>query len=150
MSNKSLVITGASRGIGAATALLAATAGYAVVVNYLINGKAADAIRSMGSKVYVVQADISKPKEIERMFDLIDKEVGTIQGLVNNAGILEAQMRFDQMDSTRLTRIMQTNILGTMLCARAAVLRMSTKFGGNGGSIVNLSSIASRTGSPFE
>lgn len=151
---KTILITGASRGIGAATALLAAKSGYAVVIHYLKNRteahSVADRIADMGSKAFVVQADISKPDAIERMFTWVDKEVGTIYGLVNNAGILETQTRFELMDSARLSRIMQTNVLGTMLCTKEAILRMSTKHGGKGGSIVNVSSIASKTGSPFE
>ncbi|WP_026969580.1 SDR family oxidoreductase [Algoriphagus terrigena] len=151
---KTVLITGASRGIGAATALLAAKSGYAVVIHCLKSRKEADSIAdqvaALGSNAFVVQADISKPKEIERMFTLVDREVGSIYGLVNNAGILEKQMRFESMDSARLSRIMQTNVLGTMLCAKEAILRMSTKYGGQGGSIVNVSSIASKTGSPFE
>ena len=151
---RTVVITGASRGIGAATAMLAGKSGYAVVVNYLSNKEGAEVVANeierQGSKAYVVQADISKPNEIKQLFDWVDREVGPIYGLVNNAGILETQMRFDEMEDTRLSRIMQTNILGTMLCTKEAILRMSTKFNGNGGSIVNLSSIGSRTGSPFE
>ncbi len=151
---KNLLITGASSGIGAATALQAARMDYTVVVHYLQNRKGADSvadsITKMGAKARVVQADISKPDEIVRMFDWIDREVGPLYGLVNNAGILELQTRLEQMDSARLIRVMHTNLIGTMLCAKEAVLRMSTKFGGNGGAIVNVSSLAARTGSPFE
>ncbi|WP_057936351.1 SDR family oxidoreductase [Algoriphagus resistens] len=151
---KTIVITGASRGIGAATALLAGKSGYAVVVNYLTYKVGAELvaheIERLGSKAFVMQADISKPNEITQMFSRIDQECGPIHGLINNAGILEPQMGIDRMDSERLLRVMQTNVIGTIVCSKEAVIRMSLKYGGTGGAIVNVSSIAAKTGAPFE
>lgn len=151
---KTIVITGASRGIGAATALLAGKLGYAVIVNYLTQKQEAEVvaheIERLGSKAFVMQADISKPNEISQMFCKIDRECETIHGLVNNAVMLELQMNIDRMDSDRLLRVMQTNVIGTILCSKEAVIRMSLKYGGIGGAIVNVSSIAAKTGSPFE
>lgn len=151
---KTILITGANRGIGAAVALLAARSGYAVIIHYRNHRAEAETIAhkvsELGSKAYIVKADISNSDEIRIMFEWIDQEVGTFQALVNNAGILEQQMTFDQMDEDRISRIVQTNVIGTMLCAKEAIRRMSVKHGGEGGAIVNISSIASRTGSPFE
>ncbi|MCE7055230.1 SDR family oxidoreductase [Algoriphagus sp. AGSA1] len=151
---RTIVITGASRGIGAATALLAAKSGYSVVVNYLNYKEGAEVVANeierLGSKAFVIQGDISKPDEIVNMFSRIDRECGPIYGLVNNAGILEPQMSVESMDRERLMRVMQTNVIGTILCAKEAVTRMSIKYGGMGGAIVNVSSIAAKTGSPFE
>lgn len=149
-----LVVTGASRGIGAATASLAASRGYAVCVNYLHSEDAAQsvvsAITAAGGEAIAVQADISVEAEVVALFSLVDNTLGPIAGLVNNAATLETQMRLDAMDSTRISRIFATNVLGSMLCAREAVRRMSTRHGGRGGSIVNISSGASRSGSPNE
>jgi len=151
---KVMLITGASRGIGAATARLAATNGYAVCVNYAQNNDAADgvvsAIHSQGAEAIAVQADISKPADIVRLFETLDKALGPLSVLVNNAGILETQMRLDEMDAKRIDRIFGVNVRGSFLCAREAVRRMSTKYGGKGGSIVNLTSKASKIGSPNE
>jgi len=153
-SLKTILITGASRGIGAATALLAGKSGYAVVVNYLNNGDRAGEIvariTELGGKARAIQADISKPGEILRLFSEVDNVFGPLHGLVNNAGILESQMRLDQMDVDRLVRICETNIIGTLLCAKEAVKRMSTNYGGTGGSIVNLSSTAAKLGAANE
>jgi NAD(P)-dependent dehydrogenase (short-subunit alcohol dehydrogenase family) len=153
-SSKVLIITGASRGIGAATARLAAKHGYAVCVNYLRNHAAADAvvndIRASGANAIAVAADVSVEADVLRLFDTATKELGNITALVNNAGTLEKQMRVDEMDAGRLSRIFNANILSAFLCSREAVRRMSTKFGGKGGAIVNVSSVAARLGSPGE
>jgi NAD(P)-dependent dehydrogenase (short-subunit alcohol dehydrogenase family) len=149
-----LIITGASRGIGAATAALAARRGWAVCVNYRSDGAAAqavvDAIREGGGKAIAVQADVAVEDDVRRLFDACEAAVGKPRGLVNNAGILEPQMRFEEMDVARWQRILATNVIGSFLCAREAVRRMSTRHGGAGGAIVNLSSIAARLGAPFE
>jgi NAD(P)-dependent dehydrogenase (short-subunit alcohol dehydrogenase family) len=153
-SNKVVVITGGSRGIGAATARLAAAHGYAVCVNYLKNRAAADAvvhdILSAGGKALAVAADVSMEADVVRLFDTATQQLGTVTALVNNAGILEKQMRVDEMDAGRLTRIFNANIVSSFLCAKEAVRRMSTRHGGKGGSIVNVSSVAARLGSPGE
>ena len=151
---KTILITGASRGIGAATAALAAEMGYAVVVNYHANkeaaGKVAAGITAKGGRAIVIGADISKEDEVMRLFEEADKIFGRLDSLVNNAGILERQMRLEEMDAVRLNRIFAANITGQMICAREAVKRMSLKRGGKGGTIVNVSSIAAKTGSPSE
>lgn len=149
-----LVITGASRGIGAATARLSGAAGYAVCVNYVSDRAAADQvvadIRDSGGRATAVQADVSREADVVRMFEECDRQLGTLTGLVNNAGVLDTQMRVDQMDAARIARILATNVTGSFLCAREAVRRMSTRHGGVGGVIVNVSSIAARLGSPGE
>ncbi len=151
---KVMLITGASRGIGAATALLAAKSGYAVIVNYNKNEQAArDIVRQIEQEdgcATAIRADVSKEDEILHLFGEADQRFGVIDSLVNNAGILEKQMRLEEMTADRLNRIFRVNITGPMLCAREAVKRMSVKHGGKGGSIVNVSSVASRTGSPNE
>lgn len=151
---RTILITGASRGIGAATALMAAENGFAVAVNYRKNKEAADKvveeITAAGGKAAAIQADISKEEDIVRLFAETDRLVGKLSVLVNNAGILERQMRLEEMDATRLTRVFTANITGQFICAREAVRRMSTKYGGQGGAIVNVSSIAARTGAPDE
>jgi NAD(P)-dependent dehydrogenase (short-subunit alcohol dehydrogenase family) len=149
-----LLITGASRGIGAATARLAGHRGYAVCVNYRSRRDAADLVVSdivaAGSRAVAVQADISVADDVRRLFETCDRELGTLTGLVNNAGILETQMRVDAMDAARLARVFATNVTGAFLCAREAVRRMSSRHDGRGGVIVNVSSGASRLGSPGE
>jgi NAD(P)-dependent dehydrogenase (short-subunit alcohol dehydrogenase family) len=149
-----LVITGASRGIGAATALLAAQRGHRVCVNYVRNREAAEAvvhsIVSGGGQAIAIAADVASEADVSRMFDTCDKVFGPVWGLVNNAGVLERQMRVDAMEAGRLQRVFATNVFGAFLCAREAVRRMSTKNGGRGGAIVNVSSAASRIGSPGE
>ena len=151
---KVIVITGGSRGIGAATARLAAKRGYAVCVNYLQNQTAANTviheIKSSGGRTIAVAADVSLETDVVGLFKTVDEQLGTVTALVNNAGILEPQTRVEEMDAARLSRIFSTNITGYFLCAREAVRRMSTKQGGHGGSIVNVSSAASRLGSPGE
>ena len=149
-----LIVTGGSRGIGAATALIAGRNGYAVCVNYLKNEEAAEKIvneiNSNGGRAIAVCADISLEEEVVDLFQTVDVQLGTVSALVNNAGILETQMRIADMDAARLNRVFLTNIAGPFLCAREAVKRMSRKNGGNGGAIVNVSSAAARLGSPGE
>lgn len=131
---KTIIITGASRGIGAATAILAAQKGYVVCVNYFQNKTAAMEVVSNievnGGRAMAYQADISVETEVVKMFDVVEKEWGNVDALVNNAGILERQMEFWQMDLARLERIFAVNVMGSFLCAREAVRRMSTKRGG--------------------
>ena len=152
--SKVLIVTGASRGIGAATARLAARDGWQVVTSYLQRAEPAEAvvqqIRKAGGQAITVQADTSKPAEVVRLFDTAEREFGTIAGLVNNAGInggptTLADMPFDEMHS-----MMATNVVGVMLCAQEAVRRMSTARGGAGGAIVNLGSVAARLGGAGE
>jgi NAD(P)-dependent dehydrogenase (short-subunit alcohol dehydrogenase family) len=147
-----ILITGASRGIGAATALQAAREGYTVVVNYRANRLAANAvvqqICAMNAEAIAVQADVAVEAEILAMFATIDARLGPLHALVNSAGVVDVTSRVDQMSATRMQRIFSTNVIGSMLCAREAVLRMSTRHGGSGGAIVNLSSVAATLGSP--
>jgi NAD(P)-dependent dehydrogenase (short-subunit alcohol dehydrogenase family) len=149
-----LIVTGGSTGIGAATALLAARRGYAVCISYLQQReKAAEVVRAIESergRVIAVQADISLESDVVRLFETVDRELGPLTALVNNAATLERQMRLDSMDAARLQRVFAVNAIGPILCAREAVRRMSTRFGGKGGSIVNVSSGAARSGSPGE
>lgn len=149
-----LIITGASRGIGAATARLAAERGYSVCINYKSGKQQADALvtelEAAGGKAIAVAADVSVEADVVRLFKTCDERLGKLVGLVNNAGILEKQARVDQLDAARINRTLATNVVGAFICAREAVLRMSTKRGGNGGAIVNISSAASRIGGPGE
>jgi NAD(P)-dependent dehydrogenase (short-subunit alcohol dehydrogenase family) len=149
-----IVITGASRGIGAATARLAGARGAAVCVNYRTNRAAADEVvafvRAAGATAVAVAADIGVERDVRRLFDTCDSALGPVTALVNNAGIVEPHMRVETIDAARLTRVFATNVIGAFLCAREAVRRMSTRHGGSGGAIVNVSSIASRIGSPGE
>jgi len=149
-----VLITGASRGIGAATARLAASRGYAVCVNYLHNHGAAGAlvaeIERAGGRAVAIQADVSVEADVVRLFEAIDRGLGPIRALVNNAGILERQGRVDEMDAARIGRVFATNVTGAFLCAREAVKRMSTRHGGAGGAIVNVSSRAAALGSAGE
>jgi NAD(P)-dependent dehydrogenase (short-subunit alcohol dehydrogenase family) len=151
---KVIVITGASRGIGAATARLAAARGYAVCVNYLKNQAAANGvvkeIESAGGQAIAVGADVASETEVVNLFRTVDQQLGTVTALVNNVGILETQMRVDEMDAARLNRIFAANVTGCFLCAREAVRRMSSRHGGSGGAIVNVSSAASRLGAAGE
>ncbi|MGH9147910.1 MAG: SDR family oxidoreductase [Vicinamibacterales bacterium] len=149
-----LVVTGGSRGIGAATARLAAEHGYAVAVNFRTNREAASqvvrAIEQAGGTALAIQADISSERDVCTLFETVDKHLGRLTGLVNNAGILETQMRLEDFTAERVSRILATNVTGAFLCAREAVRRMSTRRGGQGGAIVNVSSGAARLGSPNE
>lgn len=150
--NKVLLVTGGSRGIGAATALLAAQQGWAVAVNYTANSLAADEvvrqIRASGGQAMSVQADVADEAQVLRMFEHIDAKLGRLSGLVNNAGVVDVAARVDEMSVARWKRMFDINVIGSLICAREAVRRMSTRYGGDGGSIVNVSSAASRLGSP--
>lgn len=154
MMEKIIIITGGGRGIGASCALLAAQQGYKVCVNYRSDAEAAvnvvAAIEEMGGTAVAIKADVSDEAAVERMFALVDERFGRITALINNAGILSRQMRVELMTAERINRIMATNVTGSFLCAREAVRRMSTKHGGSGGSIVNISSRAAVLGSPEE
>lgn len=151
MTGRALLVTGGGRGIGAATARLAARQGWAVAVNYAANSLAADevvrAIRAEGGTAMSVQADVADEDQVLAMFAKIDAKLGRLHGLVNNAGVVDVTARVDEMSVARWRRMFDINVIGSMLCAREAVRRMSTKHGGEGGSIVNLSSAASRLGS---
>lgn len=152
--NSVVLITGASRGIGAATAALAASAGYAVCVNYRQNAAAAEsvvkAIQAAGGNAVAVQADVSAESDVLRLFETCERSLGRLSALVNNAGIIERQTGIDGIDGGRLQRVFATNVFGAFICAREAVRRMAKSGGGQGGSIVNVSSGASRLGSPGE
>jgi NAD(P)-dependent dehydrogenase (short-subunit alcohol dehydrogenase family) len=152
--NQTILITGASRGIGAACALLAARRGYTVCVNYRDNAAAAngvvDAIEAAGGRAFAVAADVADEQAVERLFAEVDARCGRLDALVNNAGILARQARVEAMDAARIGRILATNVTGAFLCAREAVRRMSTRHGGQGGAIVNVSSRAAVLGSPNE
>ena len=147
-----ILITGASRGIGAATALLAARAGYAVAVNYSANSLAADEvvrqIRQHGGSAITVQADVAEESQVLAMFEKVDAKLGRLTALVNNAGVVDQTARVDGMSVARLKRMFDINVIGTMVCAREAVKRMSKLYGGAGGAIVNVSSVAARLGAP--
>jgi NAD(P)-dependent dehydrogenase (short-subunit alcohol dehydrogenase family) len=149
-----VLVTGGSRGIGAATALLAGRRGYAVGVNYARAAEQADsvvdAIRNEGGEAFALRADIAQESEVVALFARIDGMGGRLCGLVNNAGILEHHMRVEDMAEGRLQRVFATNVIGSFLCAREAVRRMSSRRGGQGGAIVNVSSAASRLGSANE
>lgn len=148
--NKVVLVTGGSRGIGAATARLAARQGWAVAVNYARDAQAADAvvqtIREAGGQAVAVQADVAKEDEVVALFEAVDARFGALGALVNNAGVVDVPARVDQMSAERLRRMFDINVVGSFLCAREAVRRMSTKHGGAGGSIVNVSSAAARLG----
>jgi NAD(P)-dependent dehydrogenase (short-subunit alcohol dehydrogenase family) len=147
-----LLVTGASRGIGAATAKLGAQRGYAVAVNFANNRAAADdvvqSIRQSGGRAFPVQADVAHEDQILSMFEQVDRELGRVTALVNNAGVVDISQRVDEMSFARIKRMFDINVIGSMLCAREAIKRMSTRHGGAGGAIVNVSSAASRLGSP--
>jgi NAD(P)-dependent dehydrogenase (short-subunit alcohol dehydrogenase family) len=149
-----LLVTGGARGIGAATARLAAQRGYDVCVNYRANAEAAartaEDLQRAGVRAVAVQADIAIEADVVRLFETCDAELGRVAALVNNAAILETQTRLDAIDAARLARVFGTNVFGAFLCSREAVRRMSTRYGGPGGAIVNVSSGASRMGSPGE
>jgi NAD(P)-dependent dehydrogenase (short-subunit alcohol dehydrogenase family) len=154
MSKKVIVITGGSRGIGAATARLAAARGYAVCISYLQNKAAADevvgGIQAGGGQAMAVACDVAQESDVVRLFAAVDQAWGPVNALVNNAGILDRQTRVDEMNAERLMRIFATNVTGSFICAREALRRMSTRHGGKGGAIVNVSSTAARLGAPGE
>ncbi|MBU2333893.1 SDR family oxidoreductase [Stutzerimonas kunmingensis] len=149
-----MLITGASRGIGAATARLAAHQGYALCLNYHQREDAVkqvlEQVHAAGVSAITVKADVADEGQVVQMFEMIDREFGRLDVLVNNAGMLEQQMRLEQMDAARWTRVLGANVIGSFLCAREAIKRMSTQRGGQGGSIINLSSIAAQLGAPGE
>ena len=151
---KVLLITGASRGIGAATASLAAARGWAVAVNYHRQRDAAqavvDAIRADGGRAVALAGDVGNEADVLRLFADTEAALGPLSALVNNAGVLAPQMPLADMDVARWQRILATNVLGPLLCCREAVRRLSTRLGGQGGAIVNVSSAAARLGSPGE
>jgi NAD(P)-dependent dehydrogenase (short-subunit alcohol dehydrogenase family) len=153
-NTKVVLVTGASRGIGAATAILAGQQGWAVAVNYVANAVAADAvvrhIMAAGGKAIAVQADVAVQADITRLFATVDEKLGRLDALVNNAGVVDMPARVDGMSVERLERMWTTNITSSFVCAGEAVKRMSTKYGGKGGAIVNLSSAAARLGSPSQ
>ncbi|MDJ0911689.1 MAG: SDR family oxidoreductase [Woeseiaceae bacterium] len=148
------VVTGGSRGIGAATATLLAKRGYDLCINYLSNADAAEQTAeectASGARAIVVQGDMSTASDVERLFDSVDSELGRVAALVNNVGILDVQSSIEDMDAERFERVLRVNVLSAFLCSKAAFKRMATKHGGDGGAIVNVSSMASRLGSPFE
>jgi NAD(P)-dependent dehydrogenase (short-subunit alcohol dehydrogenase family) len=152
--NNVLIVTGGSRGIGAATARLAAERGYAVCVNYKRNRAAADhvvaAIQAAGGEALAVGADVASEPDVMRLFETVDARMGSLTGLVNNAGVLETQSRVEQIDAARIDRVFATNVRGAFICAREAVRRMSIRHGGAGGAIVNVSSRAAQLGAPGE
>lgn len=149
-----MIVTGGGRGIGAATARLAAARGYAVCVNYRADAEAADgvvgAIEAAGGKAVAVQADVALEAEVERLFDSVDRELGPVTALVNNAGLAGRVNRLDEAPSATIEAVIAVNLLGTIWCSRSAVRRMSSRHGGRGGAIVNLSSGAATIGSPNE
>ncbi|MFM8691523.1 MAG: SDR family oxidoreductase [Limnohabitans sp.] len=149
---KVLLVTGGSRGIGAATCLLAARQGWAVAVNYTANPQAADEvvreIRAIGGRAMALQADVADEGQVLRMFEHVDTHLGRLTGLVNNAGVVDVTARVEDMSVARWKRMFDINVIGSLICAREAVRRMSTKHGGSGGSIVNLSSAAARLAAP--
>lgn len=152
--NGAIVVTGASRGIGAATARLAGRRGYSVCVNFHrseeLAARVVDDITSDGGQAIAVQGDMSRGADVDHLFRTVDEQLGRLAALVNNAGVVGPQCRVDQLDEDRIRTILVTNVVGYFLCVRQAVLRMSTLYGGSGGAIVNVSSAASRLGSPRE
>jgi len=151
---KTVLVTGGSRGIGAATCILAAKAGYKVAVNYASNEVAAQQvvakIGAAGGEAFAVKGDVGSEPDVLAMFQEVDKHFGRLDALVNNAGIVDIKARVDEMDLARLERMMRVNVIGSFLCAREAVKRMSTRHGGKGGVIVNVSSVAASLGSGGE
>lgn len=149
-----MLITGGSRGIGAATARLAAQQGYALCLNYHQREDAArevlEQVCAAGASAIAIKADVAEEDQVVAMFAAIDREFGRLDVLVNNAGMLEQQMRLQDMDAARWSRVLGANVIGSFLCAREAIKRMSTHHGGQGGAIINLSSIAARLGAPGE
>ncbi|PBB97393.1 glucose 1-dehydrogenase [Mesorhizobium sp. WSM3862] len=151
---KTLLVTGGSRGIGAAICRQASRAGYRVAINYVSNQDAAGALaaelESVGGEAFAVRGDVGNEADVVAMFEAVDKAFGRLDAFVNNAGIVDVKARVDEMSAERVARMMRINVVGSFLCAREAVKRMSTRQGGKGGAIVNLSSAAARLGSPGE
>jgi NAD(P)-dependent dehydrogenase (short-subunit alcohol dehydrogenase family) len=149
--DKVMIITGGGRGIGAETAKLAAKRGYALCVNYLKDAKAAESLLkelSLGNRAIAVAGDVSREEDVLKIFAETDKALGRVTALVNNAGIVDRSQRVETITAARLARMFAINVTGSFLCAREAVKRMSTKHGGKGGAIVNVSSAAAKLGSP--
>lgn len=153
-AQKVLLVTGGSRGIGAAICRLGSKAGYRVAVNYATNRNAADAlvaeIRAAGGEAFPVKGNVGVESDVVAMFGAVDRAYGRLDAFVNNAGIVDLKARVDEMYVARLERMMRVNVVGAFLCAREAVKRMSTRYGGSGGAIVNISSAAATLGSPGE
>ncbi|MER9619006.1 SDR family oxidoreductase [Mesorhizobium sp. M0207] len=151
-SGKILLVTGGSRGIGAATCRLAARAGYRIAVNYMSNAKAAETvvadIEAAGGEAFAVKGDVGSETDVLAMFEAVDARFGRLDALVNNAGVVDQSARVDELSAARLERMIRINVIAPMLCAREAVKRMSTRHGGKGGAIANVSSIAARLGGP--
>lgn len=149
-----MIVTGGSRGIGAATAKLAASRGYRLCLTYRDNREAADEVVAEilhhGGEAIAVAADVASERDVMRLFDCVDRTLGSVEVLVNNAGMLAPQCRVEAMDAERLARVLAVNVTGSLLCAREAIRRMSTRHGGQGGAIVNVSSMAARLGAPNE
>jgi NAD(P)-dependent dehydrogenase (short-subunit alcohol dehydrogenase family) len=152
MSPRLLLVTGGSRGIGAATALRAARAGWDVAVHFQRDEAAARAVagqvRALGRRALTLQADVGDEAQVQAMFAALDRETGALHGLVNSAGVVDRASRVDEMSGARLARMFGINVIGTMVCTREALRRMSQRHGGTGGAIVNISSAAARLGSP--
>jgi NAD(P)-dependent dehydrogenase (short-subunit alcohol dehydrogenase family) len=147
--SKVMIVTGGGRGIGAATALLAAQRGYSVAVNYLGNREAAErVVEKIGKNAIAVAGDVASESDVMRLFKTVDEKLGRVNALVNNAGIVDLRSRVEEMSAARIQRMLAVNVTGSFLCAREAIKRMSTRHGGKGGAIVNLSSAATRLGSP--
>ncbi len=153
-AGKTVLVTGGSRGIGAAVSIGAAKAGWRVAVNYVSDKAAADAvvaeIEKAGGEAFAVKGDVGSEADVLAMFAAVDDRWGRLDGLVNNAGVVDRTARLDEMSADRFERMMRINVTGSLLCAREAVKRMSTKHGGRGGVIVNLSSAAAKLGSPAQ
>ena len=152
--NKVAIVTGASRGIGAETATLLSNNGYSVCINYIQNRDAADSVKNAilknGGTCITVKANVSIERDVVRLFETVEKELGYVSVLVNNTGVLRTQCRLDEITESRFKEVMLTNVMSCFLCSKEAVKRMSTKYGGKGGSIINVSSGASKSGSPNE
>ncbi|MCW5609448.1 MAG: SDR family oxidoreductase [Rubrivivax sp.] len=149
-----LLVTGGSRGIGAATARLAAARGWDVAINYTRDAAAAEHVaadvRAAGRRALLLQADVADEAQVLAMFARLDAEWGRLAGLVNNAGVVDVAQRVDEMSAARIRRMFEINVFGSLWCAREAVRRMSTRHGGSGGAIVNLSSVAAKLGAPAQ
>lgn len=147
-----LLVTGGGRGIGAATALRAARAGWDLALNCRRDRAAAEgvaeAVRRLGRRALVLPADVSDPEQVQALFDTVRRQLGPLRGLVNNAGVVDVAQRVDEMSPARLQRMFAVNVLGSFYCAQQALRQMSTRHGGAGGAIVNLSSVAARLGAP--
>ncbi|TYR31433.1 SDR family oxidoreductase [Mesorhizobium microcysteis] len=154
MAAKAMLVTGGGRGIGASVARLGAASGWRVAINYAANDKAAtalvDEITEAGGEAFAVKGDVGVEADVLSMFEAVDRRFGRLDGLVNNAGVVDRKARLDEMDIARFERMMRINVIGSLLCAREAVKRMSTRHGGQGGAIVNISSVAAVLGSPGE